>query len=170
MLNALRLPLPSMNTPSKSCDSSLELSANANLIACAVAREESSCSLRAFKRSENFLPSLSERTMFQHAIHAHYVTYFRCWFLFTFCTKKEYIKKKSQIELNFRFQSAILLRFQTCELFFPNADCILDKNMSFVSCVISPDFLVELTGFFPGKQFIHFLVLKMKDFSKFLSG
>ena len=30
--------------------------------------------------------------------------------------------------------------------------------------VISPDFSLELTGFFPGKHLIHFLVLKMKDF------
>ena len=30
--------------------------------------------------------------------------------------------------------------------------------------VISPDFPLELTGFFPGKHLIHFLVLKMKDF------
>ena len=29
--------------------------------------------------------------------------------------------------------------------------------------VISPDFPLELTGFFPGKHLIHFLVLKMKD-------
>ena len=28
----------------------------------------------------------------------------------------------------------------------------------------SPDFPLELTGFFPGKHSIHFLVLKMKDF------
>ena len=30
--------------------------------------------------------------------------------------------------------------------------------------VISPDFSLELTGFFPGKHLLHFLVLKMKDF------
>ena len=29
---------------------------------------------------------------------------------------------------------------------------------------MSPDFSLELTGFFPGKHLIHFLVLKMKDF------
>ena len=30
--------------------------------------------------------------------------------------------------------------------------------------MISPDFLLALTGFFSGKHLIHFLVLKMKDF------
>ena len=34
--------------------------------------------------------------------------------------------------------------------------------------VISPDFSLELTGFFPGKHLIHFLVLKMKDFCNFV--
>ena len=34
--------------------------------------------------------------------------------------------------------------------------------------VISPDFPLELTGFFPGKHLIHFLVLKMKDFRNFV--
>ena len=34
--------------------------------------------------------------------------------------------------------------------------------------VISPDFPLELTGFFPGKHLIHFLVLKMKDFWNFV--
>ena len=34
--------------------------------------------------------------------------------------------------------------------------------------VISPDFSLELTGFFPGKHFIHFLVLKMMDFRNFV--
>ena len=34
--------------------------------------------------------------------------------------------------------------------------------------VISPDFSLELTGFFPSKHFIHFLVLKMKDFRNFV--
>ena len=34
--------------------------------------------------------------------------------------------------------------------------------------VISPDFPLELTGFFPGKHLIHFLVLKMKDFRNFI--
>ena len=34
--------------------------------------------------------------------------------------------------------------------------------------MISPDFPLELTGFFPGKHLIHFLVLKMKDFRKFV--
>ena len=33
--------------------------------------------------------------------------------------------------------------------------------------MISPDFPLELTGFFPGKHLIHFLVLKMKDFRNF---
>ena len=33
---------------------------------------------------------------------------------------------------------------------------------------ISPDFSLELTGFFPGKHSIHFLVLKMKDFRNFV--
>ena len=36
--------------------------------------------------------------------------------------------------------------------------------------VISPDFSLELTGFFPGKHLIHFLVLKMKDFRNFKSS
>ena len=30
--------------------------------------------------------------------------------------------------------------------------------------VISPDFSIELTRFFPGKHLIHFLVFKMMDF------
>ena len=34
--------------------------------------------------------------------------------------------------------------------------------------VISPDFSLELTGFFPGKHLIQFLVLKMKDFRNFV--
>ena len=34
--------------------------------------------------------------------------------------------------------------------------------------VISPDFSLELTGFFQGKRLIHFLVLKMKDFRNFV--
>ena len=34
--------------------------------------------------------------------------------------------------------------------------------------MISPDFPLELTGFFPGKRLIHFLVLKMKDFRNFV--
>ena len=34
--------------------------------------------------------------------------------------------------------------------------------------MISPDFPLELTGFFPGKHLIHFLVLKMKDFRNFV--
>ena len=33
---------------------------------------------------------------------------------------------------------------------------------------ISPDFPLELTGFFPGKHLIRFLVLKMKDFRNFV--
>ena len=33
--------------------------------------------------------------------------------------------------------------------------------------MISPDFSLELTGFFPGKHLINFLVLKMKDFRNF---
>ena len=37
-----------------------------------------------------------------------------------------------------------------------------------VLTVISPDFSLELTGFFPGKHLIHFLVLKMKDFRNFV--
>ena len=37
-----------------------------------------------------------------------------------------------------------------------------------VQLVISPDFPLESTGFFPGKHFIHFLVLKMKDILKFV--
>ena len=34
--------------------------------------------------------------------------------------------------------------------------------------MISPDFALELTGVFPGKLLIHFLVLKMKDFRDFV--
>ena len=37
-----------------------------------------------------------------------------------------------------------------------------------VQLVISPDFPLESTGFFPGKHLIHFLVLKMKDFRNFV--
>ena len=34
--------------------------------------------------------------------------------------------------------------------------------------VISPDFFLEWTGFFPGKHLIHFLVPKKKDFRNFV--
>ena len=34
--------------------------------------------------------------------------------------------------------------------------------------MISPGFSLELTGFFPGKHLIHFLVLKMEDFRNFV--
>ena len=34
--------------------------------------------------------------------------------------------------------------------------------------MLSLEFSLELTGFFPGKHFIHFLVLKMKDFQNFV--
>ena len=34
--------------------------------------------------------------------------------------------------------------------------------------MISPDFSLELTGFFPGMHLIHFVVLKMKDFRNFI--
>ena len=34
--------------------------------------------------------------------------------------------------------------------------------------VISPDFSLELTGYFSGKHLIHSLVLKMKDFRNFV--
>ena len=34
--------------------------------------------------------------------------------------------------------------------------------------VIFPDFPLELTGFFPEKHLIQFLVLKMKDFRNFV--
>ena len=34
--------------------------------------------------------------------------------------------------------------------------------------MISPDFPLELTGFFPRKHLIQFLVLKMKDFRNFV--
>ena len=37
-----------------------------------------------------------------------------------------------------------------------------------IALVISPDFPLELTGFFSGKHLIHFLVLKMKDFRNFV--
>ena len=37
-----------------------------------------------------------------------------------------------------------------------------------VEYVISPDFSLELTRFFPGKHLIHFLVLKMNDFRNFV--
>ena len=40
----------------------------------------------------------------------------------------------------------------------------LDSGMH----VISPDFPLKLTEFFPGKHLIHFLVLKMKDFRNFV--
>ena len=36
--------------------------------------------------------------------------------------------------------------------------------------VISPDFLLELTGFFPGKHLIHSLVLKTMAFRNFVLG
>ena len=34
--------------------------------------------------------------------------------------------------------------------------------------VISPDFSLEFTGFFPGKHLIPFLMLKMQDFRNFV--
>ena len=34
--------------------------------------------------------------------------------------------------------------------------------------MLSPDFSLEVTGFFPGKHLIHFLVLKRKDFRNFV--
>ena len=37
-----------------------------------------------------------------------------------------------------------------------------------VESAISPDFSLELTGFFPGRHLIQFLVLKMKDFRNFV--
>ena len=40
--------------------------------------------------------------------------------------------------------------------------------MNYTLSVISPDFSLELTGVFPGKHLIHFLVLKMKDFRNFV--
>ena len=48
---------------------------------------------------------------------------------------------------------------------------MVDENrrcLSGVQWVISPVFPLELTGFFPGKHSIHFLVLKMKDFRNFV--
>ena len=43
------------------------------------------------------------------------------------------------------------------------------KSTAFVFLqVISPDFSLKLTGFFPGEHFIHFLVLKMKNFRNFV--
>ena len=39
---------------------------------------------------------------------------------------------------------------------------------SAIQRVISPDLSLELNRFFPGKHFIHFLVLKMKDFRNFV--
>ena len=45
-----------------------------------------------------------------------------------------------------------------------------DFNIFFMimNSVISPDFPLDLTGFFQGKHSIHFLVLKMKEFRKFV--
>ena len=37
-----------------------------------------------------------------------------------------------------------------------------------ITVVISPDFFLELNGFFQGKHLIHFLVLQMKDFRNFV--
>ena len=34
---------------------------------------------------------------------------------------------------------------------------------------MSPDFPLELTGFFQGKHLTHFLVLKMKDFRSIIN-
>ena len=41
-------------------------------------------------------------------------------------------------------------------------------NAADVHSVISPDFPLESTGFFPGKHLIQFLVLKTKDFRNFV--
>ena len=42
------------------------------------------------------------------------------------------------------------------------------QNTALGLLMISRDFFLELTGFFPGKPLIHFLVLKMKDFRNFV--
>ena len=44
----------------------------------------------------------------------------------------------------------------------------LTMVIKLMCAVISPDFPLELTGFFPGKHLIQFLVLKMKDFRNFV--
>ena len=42
------------------------------------------------------------------------------------------------------------------------------RNEPSLQFVTSPDFSLELTGFFQGKRLIRFLVLKMKDFRNFV--
>ena len=46
----------------------------------------------------------------------------------------------------------------------------MDRNSCLrgLGLVISPDFSLELTGFFQRKHLIHFLVLMMKDFRNFV--
>ena len=201
-----------MNTPSKACDSSLELSANAHLITDGIwtipaklhlrCHRPAQCPETAIALYENPIQSLwlqsriickcpfnhrrsgergvqlflaciqeklftilgpnrSERTMFQHAIHAHYCYLFQMF--------RIYQKKKSRIELNFRIQSAqCYYDFRPVSYFserwlYTGYEYELRelRNISKFSPRID-------RIFFPGKHLIHFLVLKMKNFRNFV--
>ena len=58
---------------------------------------------------------------------------------------------------NYKFLLLAFLRLMTCSM-----------TIKAWLGVISPDFPLELTGFFLGKHLIQFLVLKMKDFRNFV--
>ena len=61
---------PTIYMQSKLCDSSPELSAIAHVITDSVVRELSSCSLHAFKRSKNVLPSLDHTQVWKSHVWA----------------------------------------------------------------------------------------------------
>ena len=57
---------------------------------------------------------------------------------------------------------------QTTQIILGSKTVTAQPTRFFSEPVISPDFFLESTGFFPGKHLIHFLVLKMKDFRNFV--
>ena len=61
---------------SKSCDASPAVSAHAHVITDAVARDLSSCVLRAFKRSQNVWPSVCRTVAKPRNIHWHFLCLF----------------------------------------------------------------------------------------------
>ena len=74
-----------------------------------------------------------------------------------------------------KWQVGLSQRYQICHLgpspvASPNLALMRDRKQQVLTAsqVISPDFPLELTEFFPGKHLIHFLVLRMKDFRNFV--
>ena len=87
----------SIYTPSKFCDLSSAVSANAHVITDAVAREVSSGFFRAFKRSYNVLPSLDHTQFWKNHVWARLlmpvaVVSFQYCFRFNSCTSWEDFK------------------------------------------------------------------------------